>query len=271
MTSLQRLAMSDVQVRKMVNEMTLEWEGKREDEDVVLVSKEGDHIPSSSFLLAIFSPLLSDLLSQRCCQAGTIPVTIHLPPSSSNISTFLTLITTGEAIFDNQVELEEVMMLASALGLDLSSVGALCQGEPEHFSFGRLRGVHCLFADIGSQTDLLLNSLDETLIPKEDEKKDTSDDTAAEGEDKREYASECYQCPKMFKSRSRMKLHAMLHPNFLCHQCEKGFRFRSALFRHMSKEHSPQNILEPNRVNVETDIMLKQFRQLVSNSDDMLT
>ena len=61
MTSLQRLAMSDVQLRKMVNEMTLEWKGKREDEDVVLISMEGDHIPSSSFLLAI-----SHRSSQTC-------------------------------------------------------------------------------------------------------------------------------------------------------------------------------------------------------------
>ena len=268
MTQAARLSMPALQLRVLVEEVVRNW--KEEEQDVVLVTMDGKHLPASSSLLTLHSPLLADLLSQRCCK-GERPVTIYLPTYSANLAIFLTLISTGEATFDNQFMLEEVKNLAYDLGLNLDKVGTFCQGRAEQFTFGPVRGVHCLFDNIGSQTDLLLNSLDEGEKPEvyEDESnQDISNETVSQmSEDCREVASECYQCPKMFKSKSRMKLHAMLHPNFMCNDCEKGFRFRSTLQRHMSKHHSPQTLLEPNRVNAETDVTLKQFKQLLLSPD----
>ena len=256
-----RLSMPALQLTGMVEEVVRKWQ---EEEDVVLVTMDGKHLLASASLLALHSPLLADLLSQRCCR-GDRPVTIYLPTHSTNLTIFLTLISTGEATFDDQFMLEEVKNLASDLGLNLDKVGTFCQGGAEQFTFGPVRGVHCLFDNIGSQTDLLLNSLDEgEKAEVESSFEDLScSERVSWDEEGKELASECYQCPKMFKSKSRMKLHAMLHPNFMCHTCEKGFCFRSTLQRHMSKHHSPQTILEPNRVNTETDVTLKQFKQLV--------
>ena len=262
-----RLSMPALQLTGMVEEVVRKWE---EEEDVVLVTMDGKHLPASSSLLALHSPLLADLLSQRCCR-GERPMTIYLPTYSANLAIFLTLVSTGEATFDDQLMLEEVKNLASDLGINLDKVGTFCQGGAEQFTFGPVRGVHCLFDNIGSQTDLLLNSLDEGEKAEVGEVESNEDlscsETVSQDEEGKELASECYQCPKMFKSKSRMKLHAMLHPNFMCHDCEKGFRFRSTLQRHMSKHHSPQTILEANRVNTETDITLKQFKQLVHSPE----
>ena len=252
--------MPALQLTGMVEEVVSSLE-----EDLVLVTTDGKHLSASSFLLTLHSPILADLLSQRCGR-GERPVTIYLPTYSTNLVVFLTLISTGEAIFDNRFMFEEVKKLASDLGLNLDKVGmTFCEGRSEQFSFGPVRGVHCLFDDIGSHTDLLLNSLDEEEEVCEEEIA-VSSETVWQSENGKEVENcECYQCPKMFKSKSRMKLHAMLHPNFTCNNCEKGFRFRSTLQRHMSKHHSPQTLLEANWANAETDVTLKQFKQLVSS------
>ena len=247
----------------------MNWQAKEEEQDVVLVTIDGKHFSASSTFLTLHSPILADLLSQRCCR-GESQVTIYLPTFSINLAIFLTLISTGEATFDNQFMLEEVKTLASDLGLNLDKVGTFCQGKAEQFTFGPVRGVHCLFDNIGSETDLLITSLDagEKAEVWEDESiEDISSETIWQSGDDKEVATECYQCPKMFKSKSRMKLHAMLHPNFMCNNCEKGFRFRSTLQRHMLKHHSQQTLLEPSRVDAETDVTLKKFKQLVLSSD----
>ena len=263
-----RLSMPALQLTRIVEEVVKNLQAEEEEQDVVLVTTDGKYLLASSALLILHSPILADLLSQRCCR-GERPVTIFLPTFSTNLTIFLTLISTGEATFDNQFMLEEVKNLASDLGLNLEKVGTFCQGKAEQFTFGPVRGVHCLFDNIGSQTDLLLTSLDEREKAEVWEDEEIGSETVwRSGEGKEEVETECYQCPKMFKSRSRMKLHAMLHPNFMCNNCDKGFRFRSTLQRHVSKHHSPQTLLEPNRVNTETHVTLKQFKLLAFSPDD---
>ena len=44
---------------------------------------------------------------------------------------------------------------------------------------------------------------------------------------------ECSSCPQVFKSKSKLKFHAMCHPSFICNRCGKEFRFPTLLNKHM--------------------------------------
>ena len=49
--------------------------------------------------------------------------------------------------------------------------------------------------------------------------------------------TECDFCPKTFKSKSKLKIHAMCHTGYSSNFCHKGFRFTSLLKSHITHTH----------------------------------
>ena len=86
--------------------------------DITIISGENDAITANKYLLSIFNPNLSPLLSSPCCTSSTL----YLPDcSTSSINNIINIITNGFSPINNVFynDKDEVINTAKVLGVEI--------------------------------------------------------------------------------------------------------------------------------------------------------
>ena len=86
--------------------------------DITIISGENDVITANKYLLSIFNPNLSPLLSSPCCTSPTL----YLPDcSTSSINNIINIITNGFSPINNVFynDKDEVVSTANVLGVEI--------------------------------------------------------------------------------------------------------------------------------------------------------
>ena len=103
------LVFSDYDSKKQVNE-TVKTIVTNLDPDLRIISAENEEIQANKYILSLFSPSLSPLLSSSCCS----PTTIFLPDfSTSSIKDIINIISSGFVLSDylsleDELEITEI-------------------------------------------------------------------------------------------------------------------------------------------------------------------
>ena len=98
--------------------------------DITIISGENDAITANKYLLSIFNPNLSPLLSSPCCTSPTL----YLPDcSTSSINNIINIITNGFSPINNVFynDKDEVVSTANVLGVEIME---LCKVNKEMLS-----------------------------------------------------------------------------------------------------------------------------------------
>ena len=113
--------MSNIYHNDQVNEV-LNYINNLEN-DISIISSEGDEVLTNKYLLSVFSPTLRSLFSKLCCSS---PTTLILSQCSSDpIQLLLSIITNGFTAVSNKASLtnaKEIIDTAKCLGIDFSDL-----------------------------------------------------------------------------------------------------------------------------------------------------
>ena len=233
-------------IMSMLEEVLIRWE---EEEEVTLITSDGHKLAASPSLLMLHSPLLSSILLDS---SNKVVANISVPGSVGQVSALLNFISRGEATFKNPSMLTQVKWLAADMGIDLFNIKTkLCLGsetsslaETEDVQGEQLRnGLGIETEDINEEKEKRndRNKLVE-LRSRLQEIKNVKriDHQAAASDNSRNYLEEnlqCSLCPQTYKSKSKLKIHALCHSNLKCKYCGKGFVFGTLLKRHTESAH----------------------------------
>ena len=204
--------------------------------DIVFVSNEGEQVDASSFLLALHSPLLKNLLVERDQKRDVIA--ISMPLSASGLHTLVALLSSGRALGTSEQALREVVEQAvTVLGVSLDNLQLGRRGAAK--------------TQPKPQQAVLVTTPQKQLVSICKEALDDSVDPVA-----------CPTCSKVFSAQSYLDKHTIakhgdqnivvkreveLRP-FSCDLCKREFKQASHLKTHVTKVHQPK--IE----NVEEDI-----------------
>ena len=225
----------------------------------MIVTTDGRQLSTRSKILAFHSSLLAKLLEKTTFGEKT---TISVDSTTEEVSSLLSLISTGESRVETGSMLGEVCRLAKSLGIQVHSLNVLnCNSWDDDLSYS-LQDTSCdkednskeleeageneenivALRETKSQGNVMNKSLPlsmNRLSIGQDYKftleKNQTKSVAELGTVKE--LTECHFCPKTFKSKSKLKIHAMCHTGYSCNFCHKGFRFTSLLKSHITNTH----------------------------------
>ena len=106
-----------LQYNSIVQDTFNSW--KEEDEDILIVTSDGQRLSASRKILSIFSNLMSTLLDNKRCGETTI---LSLDFTSNEVCALLDLIQNGQTSLENEHMFYEVISLAKTVGINLTKV-----------------------------------------------------------------------------------------------------------------------------------------------------
>lgn len=236
-------------ITSMLEEVLMRLE--EEEEEVVLITSDGHKLAASPSLLMLHSPLLSSILLDS---SNKVVANISVPGSVGQVSALLNFISRGEATFKNPSMLTQVKWLAADMGIDLFNIKTkLCLGsetsslaETEDVQEEQLRnGLGIETEDINEEKEKRNDRNGNKLVELRSRLQEIKnvkriDHQAAASDNSRNYLEEnlqCSLCPQTYKSKSKLKIHALCHSNLKCKYCGKGFVFGTLLKRHTESVH----------------------------------
>ena len=224
----------DAQFESRVQDLFSGW--RKEEEEILLLTNDSSRLSANPAILLFRCPNLRPLLAQNRFSLSGKPVweapSISVDFGAREVAALLTLLEEGETNFQNQEMFEGMVDLARALGVNIKDADmSRCNGEKDAFSI--------LLVNTENVKDPEFE--EESMTPPKPKKlsvrKQNNAMKLSKGDDPQANNNigwlECLSCPKVFKSKSKLKFHAMCHPSFTCNICMTSFRFSSLLNRHM--------------------------------------
>ena len=193
--------------------------------DIVFVSKEGEQVEASGFLLSLHSPLLQNLLAAHKRDEVTA---LSMPLSASGLHTLVALLSSGRALGTSEQGLREVVEQAvTVLGVPLDNLQLGRRGAAKT----QQRQQQQLPEQAAAQTQVVVNSKEALEDPEE--------------------PAACAVCAKVFSAQSYLDKHIMAKHGeqnllikreggvrpFSCDLCKREFKQASHLKVHVTKVH----------------------------------
>ena len=234
----------------------------------MLLTNDGSRLSAHPAILLLRCPNLRPLLAQNRFSLSGKPVweapSISVDFGAREVSALLTFLEEGETSFQNKEMFQGMVDLARALGVNIKDGDTIrCNGDESMISILDLNRTEELVSRhvdtrrCGGETDLSSMLLVDEGYPEDlelDEKLISLPKPRQSGLRKKQQSMEpllypkscglteysdsrsfkCDNCPKLFKSKSKLKFHAMCHPSLSCNSCGQGFSFSSLLKRHMA-------------------------------------
>ena len=201
---------------------------KSSEDDLHLVTNDGHILAANQSLLLLRSTLLSALIGQLQC-GQTAAISVDAP--AKHVGALLNFINDGETTFENVEMLEDVRILAKSIGINLADIDTRMCKRDEPSSGHNMQEIRTDTEDIYYKE----NRIESNEMPAD--KINHVINHKMPNESNENQVMECNLCLKMFKSRSKFRVHKMCHTNFNCSFCHKGFRFATLLRGHISSNH----------------------------------
>ena len=202
------------------------------------MTNDGHRLAANQSLLRLHSTKLSALIGQLGC--NEVP-NISVDAPATNVSALLNFITDGETKFKNEEMFEEVKLLAKSMGMNIfcnETSLLLFEDEDENneHSF-EMEEYEMEKSQMEFLMEFQMEELDNVQRPNQVQNIKGKSNESSKNIKKENIIFDCNLCPKVFKSKNKLKFHTMCHTSYNCIHCQKGFRFTSLLKRHMSVYH----------------------------------
>ena len=225
-----------LQYNSIVQDTFNSW--KEEDEDILIVTSDGQRLSASRKILSIFSNLMSILLENRNGGKTTI---LSLDFTSSDVCALLDLIRNGQTSLENGDMFYEVISLAKTMGISLTNVDIMTSGNRDNCN---------ILEDTADDEELYtleeLRDKESITFPSnmmiQIEKEGSLNDINSSAKNIANDFVSCLFCPKTFKSKNKLRCHTMCHTTYTCDICQKGFRFPSLLKNHVASCKAQQKV-----------------------------
>ena len=215
---------------------------KDNNEDILIVSKEGHTIVTNKKLLCFYSSEISKILVDISKVNEKDIVTMLVDAEFTSILVLFDLLKFGVTYDAEKDALEKVVDAAKTLGINLCNLSSFTKENNYSFLLEETTDfMNSLCDEVENKKIEYENIVKERLEGNKNEI-DAERFALTKSAITKEFleGSLCEICGKYFKSDKNMKIHMQFHSNFKCKTCNKEFFIESLLLVHEKNHHMGQ-------------------------------